>query len=120
MHAGARAASGEVLLFLHADSGFPEGDLREIGERLRASPELAGGSFRVVFDGEGEFSRWLAGFYAWFRRRGLYYGDSGIFVRRRVYQALGGIRPIALSSTTTSAAACNAPDRHAVLRIRRW
>lgn len=30
------------------------------------------------------------------RAHGLYYGDSGIFVRRRVYRALGGMRPIAL------------------------
>ncbi|MDP6708185.1 MAG: TIGR04283 family arsenosugar biosynthesis glycosyltransferase [Alphaproteobacteria bacterium] len=93
---GAAAARGEVILFLHADSIFPETGLGRIAERLAARPELVGGNFRIVFDGEDGFSRWLTGFYAWFRRRGLYYGDSGIFVRRRVYEALGGIRPIAL------------------------
>ncbi len=49
-----------------------------------------------MFDGDTGFSRWLTGFYAWFRRHGLYYGDSGVFVRRDVYRALGGIGPIAL------------------------
>ncbi len=93
---GAEAARGEVILFLHADSGFPASGLRRIAERLAARPEIVGGNFRIVFDGDDGFSRWLTGFYAWFRRRGLYYGDSGIFVRRDVYEALGGIRPIAL------------------------
>ena len=93
---GAEAARGEVILFLHADSGFPASGLQRIAERLAARPEIVGGNFRIVFDGDDGFSRWLTGFYAWFRRRGLYYGDSGIFVRREVYRALGGIRPIAL------------------------
>jgi rSAM/selenodomain-associated transferase 2 len=93
---GADAARGDVLLFLHADSGFPAGGLGCIAGALAARPELVGGNFRVVFDGDDRFSRWLTRFYAWFRRHGLYYGDSAIFVRRRVYEALGGIRPIAL------------------------
>lgn len=93
---GAKQAKGDVLLFLHADSEFPAGGLARIAETLEADPSLAGGNFRVVFDGDTGFARWLTGFYAWFRRRGLYYGDSGVFVRRKVYDALGGIRPIAL------------------------
>jgi rSAM/selenodomain-associated transferase 2 len=93
---GADAARGDVLLFLHADSGFPAGGLGCIAGALAARPELVGGNFRVVFDGDDRLSRWLTRFYAWFRRHGLYYGDSAIFVRRRVYEALGGIRPIAL------------------------
>jgi rSAM/selenodomain-associated transferase 2 len=96
LRCGGAAARGEVILFLHADSTFPETGLQRIAQRLAAGPELVGGNFRIVFDGEDGFSRWLTGFYAWFRRRGLYYGDSGIFVRRRVYETLGGIRPIAL------------------------
>jgi len=93
---GAELASGDVLLFLHADSVFPRGGLRRIEESLAGDPVLVGGNFRLVFDGERPFSRWLTGFYAWFRKRGLYYGDSGIFVRAEVYRALGGFRPIAL------------------------
>jgi len=93
---GAGMAAGDVLLLLHADSTFHAGGLACIEERLAATPRLIGGNFRLVFDGDDAFSRRLTRFYAWMRRRGLYYGDSAIFVRRRVYQALGGIRPVAL------------------------
>jgi rSAM/selenodomain-associated transferase 2 len=92
--AGARKASGDILLFLHADSTFPAGGLRAIDATLAADPRLVGGNFRLLFDGDRRFSRWLTRFYARIRRVGLYYGDSGIFVRRRVYDAIGGFRPI--------------------------
>jgi rSAM/selenodomain-associated transferase 2 len=93
---GAAAARGELLLFLHADSLLPAGGLAAIEAALAAWPEAPGGNFRLLFDGEDPFSRWLEGFYAFIRRHGLYYGDSAIFVRRPVLQAIGGIRPIAL------------------------
>ena len=94
--AGAEAAKGEILLFLHADSRFPTGGLAEIERALARDPDCPGGNFRLVFDGDTPFSRWLTGFYARIRARGLYYGDSGVFVRRRVYEAMGGLRPIAV------------------------
>ncbi len=94
--AGAAAAGGDLLLFLHADTDFPTGGLARIAETLEAHPEILGGNFRLVFDGPSGFSRWLTGFYARIRARGLYYGDSAIFVRAEAYRALGGIRPIAL------------------------
>lgn len=93
---GARAAGGDILLFLHADSAFPRGGLTRIEEELTADPRLVGGNFRLLFDADTPFSRWLTGFYATMRRFGRYYGDSGIFVRRRVYDAIGGMRAIAL------------------------
>lgn len=93
---GAEVASGSVFLFLHADSGFPAGGLERIAESLAASTEIVGGNFRLLFDGGSRFSRWLTRYYAWIRKRGLYYGDSAIFARREVYELLGGMRPIAL------------------------
>jgi glycosyltransferase involved in cell wall biosynthesis len=96
LRAGAAAATGEFLLFLHADSVFPQGGLAAIGEILDRNPRVPGGNFRVVFDGDTRFARGLTVFYAWIRRLALYYGDSGIFVRRAVYAALGGFRPMAL------------------------
>lgn len=94
--AGAAASRGRVLLFLHADSRFPAGGLASVSGVLDGDPACPGGNFRLRFDGQDGFSRWLNGFYAWIRARGFYYGDSAIFVRRRVYDSLGGIRPIAL------------------------
>ena len=92
---GARQARGEVLLFQHADTVLPAGALEAIVAAL-GDEGVAGGNFALTFDGDSRFARWLTGFYAWFRRRGLYYGDSAIFVRRTVYERMGGIRPIAL------------------------
>jgi hypothetical protein len=63
---------------------------------LLANPKIIGGNFRLIFDGDTPFSRWLTEFYAWIRSVGLYYCDSGIFVRRSVYEDLGGFRPISV------------------------
>jgi len=95
--AGAALARGDVLLFLHADSRLPRHGLSRIADALAGRPEAKGGNFRLCFDGHDGFSHWLNGFYAWIRTRGFYYGDSGIFVRRSTYDALGGYRPSALS-----------------------
>lgn len=93
---GASAASGAILLFLHTDSRLPPGAFQRIRATMAADPAIVGGNFRLLFDGDDGFSRWLNGFYRWIRKRGLYYGDSAVFVRRDVYDAIGGIRPIAL------------------------
>ena len=96
LRTGAALATGEVLLFLHADSVFPQGGLAALTALLDRDPNVPGGNFRVVFDGDTRFARGLTVFYAWIRRFALYYGDSGIFVRRPIYAALGGFRPMAL------------------------
>ena len=96
LRAGADAARGEVMWFLHADCRPAVGAVRAIAAALGGRPELVGGNFRLMFEGGMRFDRWLTGFYAWFRGHGLYYGDSGIFVRRRAYRECGGFRPIAL------------------------
>ena len=94
MSVGAEVSCGDVLLFLHADSTLPLGALDRINQALSADANIVGGNFRLVFDGDTDFSRGLTRFCAWIRLLGFYYGDSGIFVRRAVYEALGGFRPI--------------------------
>ena len=93
---GAAEAKGDVFLFLHADSYWPRGGFAAIQDALDARPDAPGGNFRLLFDADDGFSRWLNGFYAFIRRLGFYYGDSGMFVRSEVYRKLGGVRPIAL------------------------
>ena len=91
---GAQAAHGDVLLFLHADSTLADGALDRINEALSSNPKIVGGNFRLVFEGDTRFGRWLTRFCGWIRLLGFYYGDSGIFVRRSVYEVLGGFRPL--------------------------
>lgn len=88
---GAEAARGDTLFFLHADCQIKPGTLAAIEMALAASQDLIGGNFELIFDGDDGFSEWLNGFYAWFREKGLYYGDSGVFIRRTNYDAFGGI-----------------------------
>jgi glycosyltransferase involved in cell wall biosynthesis len=64
---GAAEARGEVLLFLHADSTLHPGALARISEALSTDAKLIGGNFRLVFDGDTRFSRWLTLFCAWIR-----------------------------------------------------
>jgi len=95
LRAGASVASGDTLLFLHADTRLQPGSISAIDSAL-TSPEIVGGNFRLLFDGGSEFAHWLNGFYAKLRANGFYYGDSAVFVRRRVYDRLGGIKNIEL------------------------
>lgn len=94
--AGADAATGEVLWFLHADTVPQAGASEALVLALRRAAESPGGNFRVKFDGDTDFAGWLTGFYSWLRSHGIYYGDSAIFVRKRVYQELGGLKAMAL------------------------
>jgi rSAM/selenodomain-associated transferase 2 len=96
MNAGARAARGDVLLFLHADSVLPDGAASAIARAL-ADPGVVGGRFDVRFSSP----RWpfrviaaLMNLRSWLS--GIATGDQGIFVRRAAFEALGGYPDIPL------------------------
>ncbi|HEX8071289.1 MAG TPA: TIGR04283 family arsenosugar biosynthesis glycosyltransferase [Pyrinomonadaceae bacterium] len=93
MHAGACAARGDALWFLHADTLPPADALARINAALDADPRNVGGNFHVRFDGPELSARFLTWLYPRLRRLGLCYGDSGFFVRRAVYETVGGFRP---------------------------
>jgi rSAM/selenodomain-associated transferase 2/rSAM/selenodomain-associated transferase 1 len=88
---GAEQARGEVLWFLHADS-IPPPDARGKIRSALDEKDVIGGNFDLVFDGGSRAARQLTWIYPRLRRLGLCYGDSGVFVRRRVYAAVGGFR----------------------------
>jgi rSAM/selenodomain-associated transferase 2 len=93
LNAAARAAAGDVLLFLHADSRLPRDAYASLAEAWR-TPGVAGGNFALRFDGGGAFERVLGAVYRLQRRHGFYYGDSSVWVRRETFERLGGYREI--------------------------
>jgi rSAM/selenodomain-associated transferase 2 len=94
MNAGARAARGELLVFLHADTRLPADGARAIREAL-ARGEW--GRFDVAIEGADR----LLMLVAWMmnvrsRLTGIATGDQAIFVRRASLDAVGGFPEIAL------------------------
>lgn len=87
--AGARAVTGDVIWFLHADTKPDAGALNAIAGAL-AAPNVIGGNFSLVFDGPSRAARHLALAYPYLKLLGLCYGDSGLFVRKSAYEAAGG------------------------------
>jgi rSAM/selenodomain-associated transferase 2 len=91
LNAGAAAASGDVLLFLHADCAVPSGALTDIADAL-ADPGVAGGCFLVRFRGPRRISLRLVqgGINLRTRLARTATGDQAIFVRRSVFEAARG------------------------------
>ena len=95
LNAAASVATGDILLFLHADSRLPRDAFASLAEAWRSVPQIVGGNFALCF-GDGRFERALGAVYRLQRRHGFYYGDSSVWVRRATFTELGGFREIAI------------------------
>ncbi|MBI4464178.1 MAG: TIGR04283 family arsenosugar biosynthesis glycosyltransferase [Acidobacteria bacterium] len=95
MNRGAAEARGDVLLFLHADALLPASGILAV-EKALAHPQMIGGNFDILYEGHRLASRIFTAINRWRRPFGIFYGDSGIFVRREVFLTLGGFRNLAL------------------------
>ena len=91
MNAGARLAKGETLVFLHADTRLPEDALALVADAL-TDDRVCGGNFSLTFGGDSREARLLTRVYPFLRLGGMLYGDSAIFVRRSVFDRMGGYR----------------------------
>ncbi|NLW81368.1 MAG: glycosyltransferase family 2 protein [Desulfovibrionales bacterium] len=91
---GAAAAAGDVLLFLHADTRLPHRAFAAIRNTLQDS-HLAGGAFRLGYAPSSPGLDFIAAA-ANLRSRltRVPYGDQAIFVRRDIFEALGGFEGI--------------------------
>jgi rSAM/selenodomain-associated transferase 2 len=92
---GAAAAGGELLCFLHADARLAPGSLRALRAGF-ADPEVGAAGMHQVIDHPARFYRWVERAADWRVRHGWVYGDSALCVRRALYQAVGGFRPLSV------------------------
>src|SRR5262245_38314261 len=93
---GAAAAAGKALLFLHADTCLPPPAIEPVNAAL-ADAAIVGGGFRHSFNESGPLLRFIS---LWSTARsrltGIHLGDQGMFVRRSVFEGLGGFPDIPL------------------------
>lgn len=89
MNAAAAAARGAVLLFVHADARLAPGALDRLRQAL-ADPAVVGGNFDIHYEGGDFTAAAFSRINRWRCRCGVFYGDSGIFCRRQVFEELGG------------------------------
>jgi rSAM/selenodomain-associated transferase 2 len=96
MNLGAAASSGDVIVFQHCDTCLDDRHLEAI-QRALADPRVVGGAFFRKFDGRHPRLMWLEPFSRFLTRHGgTLYGDQSIFVRRAVFEKLGGFAKIPL------------------------
>jgi rSAM/selenodomain-associated transferase 2 len=125
MNAGARAATGDVLLFLHADTRLPDGAGAAAESAVRRG--AVGGCFQLRIDSRDLRLRMAARIIS-LRSRLLpsASGDQAIFAARHAFDALGGYREVALCEDLDFVARLKklgrfvCLDAHAETSARRW
>jgi len=126
MNAGAAASRGDVLLFLHADTRLPEEARSAILQALQ-DPDCVGGRFDLRFDRDRLVGRMVSGLMNLRSRlSGIATGDQAIFVRRAVFEQLGGFSDIPLMEDVDFTRRLKRAGRRACLpeqvvtSFRRW
>ncbi|MFT5385755.1 MAG: rSAM/selenodomain-associated transferase 2 [Saprospiraceae bacterium] len=99
MNDAAKIAKGDVLFFVHADMQLPENTLSLIQQHI--GDGFDAGGFANVFDTHND---WIKQLGTWMNFRffdnqeqsdkGFFYGDNGIFVKKAVFERLGGFKEI--------------------------
>jgi rSAM/selenodomain-associated transferase 2 len=97
LNRGAEIASAPILLFLHADSNLEESALRSLVTRMEQRSEKVGGCFSLEIKSEHpllKFISWSSNLRA--KYLNLIFGDQGIFIKKEVFESLGGFPEIEL------------------------
>jgi rSAM/selenodomain-associated transferase 2 len=118
MNAGAAAAEGDALVFVHADTLVPSTFASDIAAVL-SDPSVVGGRFDIRLDDDAPMLRligWLISTRSRLSRTGT--GDQAIFARREVFKRLGGYRDIAICEDLDFARRLKRAGRVACLRSR--
>ena len=93
LHEGTKHAKGDIFWFVHADTRPQQGCARQIKGVMKYS-EVVGGNFEVIFAGNTRAAKFMTWIYPYLWSWGLTYGDSAFFVRRDIYEKIGGFKPI--------------------------
>jgi len=118
MNFGARRASGDVLLFLHADTRLPESALRDIDAAL-SDPRYLGGRFDVELPGAHWMFKMIAALINYrSRATKIGTGDQALFVRRDIFDLIGGYPDIPLMEDIVFCRALKGMGNIACLRSR--
>lgn len=90
MNMGAKAAQGDVLLFLHADTQFPEHAFSAI-EHALSSQKVVGGAFKLCFNCDNLLYK-LVAFTTNLRSQlsNIFTGDQAYFIRAESFRTVGG------------------------------
>jgi len=96
MNTGAQSSSSDILLFIHSDTAIDSSHILVIKQAMK-NASCVGGRFDVSLSGHGIALRMIA----WFinmrsRLTGISTGDQCQFVRRTVFEAMGGFPEQAL------------------------
>jgi rSAM/selenodomain-associated transferase 2 len=125
MNLGARAAAGDILVFLHADTTLPVGALPAIAAALDAGTQW--GRFDVRIEGRSPLLWMVARMMnARSRLTGIATGDQAIFARRDAFEAVGGFPAIPLMEDVALSRALRRRAPPCCLRLavttsaRRW
>lgn len=96
--AGAAAATGSVLLFLHADCRLPEGAMRRMEHALGPEPfrgPTCAGAFHVRHEWSTDAGPWVRRFVPLADKRSHHtrfpYGDQAVFLTAEAYERCGGM-----------------------------
>lgn len=90
MNMGAQTATGDILLFLHADSHLPEESYRRMLDTMQ-NEETVGGAFSLEIESGSKSLQWISALATLRSRKlNLVYGDQALFVRKTVFEEMGG------------------------------
>ena len=115
MNLGAASATGDVLVFLHADTAIEPLHVEAI-RQVMPHPMIVGGAFYRRFDSRHPHLRWLEGFARFLTRHGgTLFGDQTVFVRRAIFERLGGFAEIPLMEDVEFSRRLRAAGKVAIL-----
>ena len=118
MNYGAGCATGDVLLFLHADTKLPDSAFQDIAAAL-SEARCLGGRFDVELEGSHWMLKIIGGLINYrSRATKVGTGDQAIFVRREVFMRLGGYPDIPLMEDIALCRLLKRLGRIACLRSR--